>query len=110
MEYIKAGGNEYAATSVTTSTNSISFTIESGSINEIEEKFRDITSLEVSGEDKVTYGTYDDLTFESATVFEDGSISVTMHIPSETEKRLAELESTQVDQDEAIAELYGGEA
>jgi uncharacterized Zn finger protein len=108
MEYIKAGGKEYAAKTVTTSTNSISFTLEDGAIAEIEEALRNVTELEVSGEDKVTYGTYDDLRFESATVHEDGSITVTMHIPSATEKRLSALEASQAEQDDAIADLYGG--
>lgn len=109
MEFITAGGMEYAAKTVTTSTNAISFTMDGQLIGEIETAFRHVTDLTVSGEEKVTYGTYSNLSFESATVRKDGSITVVMHIPSEQELRLAALETAVEEHDEAIAEMYGGE-
>ena len=56
------------------------------------------------------YGTYSNLSFESAMVTEDGSIAVVMHIPSTQELRIAELETAVAEHDEAIAEIYGGES
>ena len=109
MEFITAGGVRYAAKSVTTSTNQIRFVLEEQQIGDIEKAFRAVTDLIVSGEDEVVYGTYANLSFESATVVEDGSITVVMHIPTEQELRMATLEKAGVEHDEAIAEIYGGE-
>ena len=110
MEYITAGGVEYAAKSVTTSTNAISFVLDGQKIGDIETAFRGVAELTVSGEDKTVYGTYVNLSFNSAMVSEDGSITVVMHIPSEQELRMAALEKAVAEHDEAIAEIYGGEA
>lgn len=110
MEYITANGTEYVCRSVTTGTNSISFTMDGKEIAEVEATFRGVESITVAGEDKETYGNYENLNFESATVYAAGSICVTMHIPTEIEQRLADLEATQAEQDEVIAELIGGEA
>ena len=100
----------YAAKAVTTSTNSISFVLEGQKIGDIETVFREVTDLTVSGEDKTVYGTYSNLSFESVMVTEDGSITVTMHIPSTQELRIAALETAVAEHDEAIAEIYGGES
>ena len=109
MEYITAGGVEYAAKAVTTSTNSISFVLEGHKIGDIETVCREVTDLTVSGEDKTVYGTYSNLSFESVMVTEDGSITVRMHIQSTQELRIAALETAVAEHDEAIAEIYGGE-
>lgn len=109
MEYITAYDTEYECKKVTTGINTISFVMQGQEIASMEVAFKGITELTVSGEDKAIYGTYDHLSFESATVYEDGSIKITMHIPDAEELRLAELEATQAEQDEAIAELmFGG--
>lgn len=109
MEFITANGVEYASKSVTTSTNQIRFVLDGQQIGDIETAFRQVTDLTVSGEDKSVYGTYSNLSFESATVHDDGSITVVMHIPSEQELRMAALEKAVAEHDEAIAEMYGGE-
>ena len=109
MEYIKANGAEYAYSSVITGVDSISFSIEGQAVADIETAFRPVTELTVAGEDKEVYGTYEHLSFESATVYGDGSTMVTMHIKSDTELRLESLEQTQAEQDEVLAELLGGE-
>lgn len=109
MEFITANGVEYASKSVTTSTNQIRFVLDEQQIGDIETAFRQVTDLTVSGEDKTVYGTYSNLSFESATVQKDGSITVVMHIPSEQELRMAALEVAVAEHDEAIAEIYGGE-
>lgn len=110
MEYITAGGVEYAAKSVTTTTSQIRFVMEGQQIGEIETAFRSVTDLTVNGEDKAVYGTYSDLLFESATVSNDGSVTVVMHIQTEQEIRMKKLEDAVSDHDAAIAEIYGGEA
>lgn len=117
MEYITANGTKYECQTVTTSTNSISFTMEGQEFEIINVAFQKVTELTVSNEHEETYGTYSGITFESATVYADGIIEVVMHIPSEIELRLAaleesnaELNTSQAEQDEIIAELmYGGE-
>lgn len=109
MEYITAGGVEYAAKSVTTTTSQIRFVMEGQQIGEIETAFRSATDLTVSGEDRAVYGTYTGLSFEQANVAADGSITVVMHIPTAQEIRMAKLEAAVADHDAAIAEMYGGE-
>lgn len=111
MEYITVNGTEYECESVTTGISSISFIMRGQEISDIEAVFKGVTELEVSEKDKVVYGTYEHLSFESATVYEDGNISVTMHIKDAAELRLDELEETQAEQDEAIAGLmFGGDS
>ena len=110
MEYIKANGAEYAYSSVITGIDSISFLIVHQKVADMEEAFRPVTELTVSGGDGEVYGTYENLSFVSATVYEDGSTMVTMHIKSDTEIRLESLEQTQAEQDEVLAELLGGKA
>ena len=110
MEYIKTNGAEYAYSSVITGIDSISFLIVHQKVADMEKAFRQVTELTVAGEDKEIYGTYKNLSFVSATVYEDGSTMVTMHIKSDTELRLESLEQTQPEQDEVLAELLGGEA
>lgn len=112
MEYITVNGTEYQCKTVSTGVNNISFTMEGHEIEAAHKAFKNATKLTVSGEDKVTYGTYENLSFESATVYEDGTVGVTMHIKTSTELRLealeqgqANLESAQELQDEAIIEL-----
>ena len=109
MEYITANGVEYAAKSITTGVNQITFTLEGQSIGDIETVFRAVTELTVSGEDKTTYGTYSNLEFVSATIMADDSVIVVMRIPTAEELRLAALETAVAEHDEAIAEIYGGE-
>ena len=108
MEYITANGVEYAAKSVTTSINAISFKVEGKTANEAKTAFQPVTALTVSGEDKVVYGIYNNLSYESVTEYVDGEVEVTMHIKSTTEVRLDELERSQAEQDEVIAEMLGG--
>lgn len=111
MEYITANDTEYECQTVTTGINTISFSMEGQEISRVEAAFKGVTELSVSGEDKAVYGTYENLSFESATVYGDGRICVAMHIPDLTEMRIIGLEATQAEQDEAIASLmYGGDA
>lgn len=108
MEYIMANGIEYAAKSVTTSINAISFKIEGKTTEEAKTAFQPVTELTVGGEDKVVYGIYNNLSYESVTEYADGTVEVTMHIKSDAEVRLDALEQSQAEQDEVIAEMLGG--
>lgn len=109
MEIITSNGIQYNATKVTTSINSISFTVEGKTTEEMKTAFKDATTLTVSDSDGQEYGIYENLSFESVTEFEDGSVMVTMHIPSKIELQIKELQTSQAEQDTAIAELYGME-
>ena len=97
MEYITANGVEYACTKATTSINTISFVVEGKTTEEVKQAFKPVTELTVSGEDKVTYGVYTNLSYESVTEYEDGSVEVIMHIKSDTEVRLEALEQSQAE-------------
>lgn len=109
MEYITANGTEYECQSVTTSTEGIAFTLE-GNVSELATAFKTVTALTVSGEDKVVYGIYDNLSFSSALVDNQEIVTVSMGIKSDTEQRIEALETTQAEQDESIAALmFGGE-
>ena len=109
MEYITANGIEYACKAVVTGVDSITFSMEGQAVADMEKTFRPVTELTVAGEEKEIYGTYETLSFESATVYEDGRVMVTMHMKSATELRFESLEQTQAEQDEVLAELLGGE-
>ena len=107
MEYIKAGGIEYECQTVTTGTDSITFTMEGQAVESIHTAFKDVTELTVSGEDKKTYGIYSGLSFSSAAVDADDTVSVTMLIRPDLERRLEKVEASQDIQDEASVELAG---
>ena len=95
-EYITVSGKEYPCLDVITTTDSISALMENQKIEDVIKTFKPATSLTVAGESKEIYGAFEDLSFKSATVNEDGTILVTMAIASDTDKRLAELEKTQI--------------
>ena len=107
MEYIKADNIEYECQTVTTGTDSITFTMEGQAVESIHTAFKAVTELTVSGEDKKTYGIYSGLSFASAAVDADDTISVTMLIRPDLERRLEKVEASQDIQDEAIVELAG---
>lgn len=107
MEYIKANGIEYECQTVTTGTDSITFTMEGQTVESIHTAFKDVTELTVLGEDKKTYGIYSGLSFASAAVDADDTVSVTMLIRPDLERRLEKVETSQDIQDEAIVELAG---
>ena len=108
-EYVIIGEENYKTESVSTGIDSISFTLSDMAIADAVEKFSGITELKVSGADLEPYGIYKNLTFKSAAVNADGLVTVVFHIASAEETRIANLEQTQAEQDEVIAELIGGE-
>lgn len=108
MEYIKAGGIEYECQTVTTGTDSITFTMEGQAVESIHTAFKDVTELTVSGEDKKTYGIYSGLTFSLASVDVDDIIIIKMLLKTPEEIRLDNLEKTQTEQDELLASILFG--
>lgn len=108
-EYVIIGDENFKTKSVSTGADRISFTIANIAIADAVEKFKDVTELKVSGENLEPYGWYNNLTFTSVTVYDDGLVTVAFHIAQPAELRLAALEKSQAEQDEAIAELLGGE-
>lgn len=106
-EIITTGGVSYAVKNVTTGINTISFMIIGENAGDVEALFRDVSALTV-GDGESVYGEYPDVRFESLTIGADRSVTVTMHILNEMEKQMKELQISQGEQDEAIAELYGG--
>lgn len=108
-EYVIIDGTRYQTESVSTGTDSISFALAGVEIATAVEKFKPVTDLSVSGEDLKPYGVYSNLTFTSAAVDADGLVTVVFHIAQPADLRLAALERSQAEQDDAIAELLGGE-
>lgn len=105
MEYITANGTEYACQNISTGINMISFTVANGDIGALSTAFKSVTDLTVSGEDKVVYGTYSGLAFKNATVDAESSVTVSMSIATDVEKKLAELAESQEAQNAAIDDL-----
>lgn len=107
-EYVMIGNESYKTEAVITGTDSISLTLAEISPLDALEKFSNVSELKVSGEDMQPYGFYKNLTFTSVTVDALGSVTVVFKIASAEEIRIANLEQTQAEQDEVIAELIGG--
>lgn len=109
MEYIKIKENQYECETMNVSETSIAFKVKGKEITEVIADVKDATELTVGDDNHEVYGVYPEVTFESATIYADESIQVVMHIPTEVEKRLSNLEESQAEQDDSIAELmYGG--
>ena len=114
-EFVTANGTTYECKNVTTGLDSITMTMDGYTADDLITAFADVSELTTTLEGEETpHGTYKNLKLESVTTnVEDGSVSVTMHIKSEIERRLDALEESQKIQNGAIAELsqtIGGEA
>lgn len=109
-ETITVNGANYTAKNVLTGIDTISFTLTEP-MDDPEAAFREAKSLTVGDAGGTAYGQYPDVDYESLTIAADGSVTVTMHILTTTEKQIRELQVSQTEQDEVLAEiLYGGEA
>lgn len=109
MEIITVNDVSFNTENVTTSCDSISITVSDSTLDVLKEVFSPATSLTVSDIEGNVYGTYDNVKFESVTEYKDGTVMVTMHILTDTEIAIKQLQVSQSEQDEAIAELYGME-
>lgn len=111
-EIVTANGIMYECINVSTGLDSISLLMENQNADDLEVFFREVTELTVSMEgEEEPHGVYKDLKFESITKYLDGTVSVTMHIKDEMEKRLEKIEADQILQNGAIeelAEIIGG--
>lgn len=115
-EIITVGGLEYTGIKVSTGIDSISFMLPDLTENEAKAIFEAAKSLSVGNENGI-YGEYPDVEYESITIGANGSITVTMHIPTKTERQIRDLQETVTGHSESIAEhdeaiagiLFGGE-
>lgn len=110
-EIITVNGVKYTVHDVSTGTNSISFVVEKITLDEAEEIFKNVTALTVApADDADAYGDYSHVKFASVSKDADGNITVTMHILTQVELQIRDLQTTQAEQDEAIATMmFGGE-
>lgn len=116
-EILTANSIAYTVENVETGINTISFRIVNPVPDDTEAAFKDVKSLTVGTAEEV-YGEYTDVEYESLTIKATGEIIVAMHILSETEKQIRNLQATQAEHGEAIAEhdeaiaamMFGGEA
>ena len=105
MEYITANGIQYGCIEVNTTVDTISFRME-GNAEELKEAFLAIGELEVSSTlEDTPYGQYKYLRFCSATINSDDTVTITMHIMSDMEVRVLELEKARDEQQRVIAML-----
>lgn len=108
MEYVKIN-EEYLEAQISTEPEGLKFTIEGGNVEELANKCRDVTELEVTGEDKTVYGSYENLMFVSALVDADLNVTVTMKKKNDLEVEVEKLQQAVDEQAVAIADiLYGG--
>lgn len=108
-ETITVGGEKYTATNVQTGLNTISFMLSGLTADEAESAFRNAESLTVGDEQDNVYGKYPNITYKSVTKDADGNVSVSMNILTQEQVQIKELQISQGEQDEVIAEmLYGG--
>lgn len=109
VEIITIGEQQYISKNIVTGVDSISFDVNGLTLDEAKSIFKDVTSLTISNDDGVVYGKYPDIKYSSITEFEDGTITVNMHILSDIERQLRDLHKSQLEQDEVITEiLFGG--
>ncbi len=116
-EIITVDGVNYTTKNVITGIDTISFTLVNPMENP-EATFRNVTELTVRDEQDTVYGQYPDVEYKSLTIAADGSITITMHILTKTERQIRQLQASQAEfrvsqaeQDEAIAAMmFGGEA
>lgn len=108
-EIITVYSKKYTATNVITGLNTISFTLSDLTADEVETVFKSVESLTVSDDQNNVYGEYPNVVYKSVTKDADGNVSVSMSILAQEQVQIKELQTSQAEQDEAIAELlYGG--
>ena len=107
-EYVIIGGEKFQTEFVSTGINAICFALADIPIADVVTRFSGAKELRISGADLKPYGIYQNVIFASAMVNAEGIVTVTFRIATNEEIRLKNLEQTQVEQDEVIAELIGG--
>ena len=108
-EIITVGGEKYTATKVETGINTISFILHGLTADEAETAFKYAEYLIVGDDQDNVYGEYPNVAYKSVTKDADGNVSVSMSILTQYQVHIKELQLSQGEQDEVIAEmLYGG--
>lgn len=115
-EIITVGGESYTTTKVSTGINTISFMLSDLTADEARTVFENAKSLSV-GDGNEVYGEYPDVEYQSITIDAKGKVTVTMHIPTKTERQIKDLQDAVAGHDVAIAEhdeaiatiIFGGE-
>ena len=64
MEYVKIN-EEYLEAQILTEPEGLKFIVREGNVEELADKCKGVTELEVAGEDKTAYGSYKNLMFLS---------------------------------------------
>ena len=117
-QYVIINGTEYEC-KASSELHYLLFTFTNKTVNEVKSIFADVTSLEIAGEDKVVYGTYENLQLVSVeeVLYDptDESADCTtsyvvakLYIKSQMEVDIENLKVTQNEQDEILAELVYG--
>lgn len=108
-EIITVGSEKYTATKVETGINTISFTFPDLTADEAETAFKNVEFLTVGDVQDNVYGEYPNVVYKLVTKDADGNVSVSMNILTQEQVQIKELQISQGEQDEVIAEmLYGG--
>ena len=116
-QYLIINGAEYEC-KASSELHYLLFTFTNKTVNEVKSIFADVTSLEIAGEDKVVYGTYENLKLVSveevlydpttSTDSATSSVVAKLYIKSQMEVDIENLKVTQNEQDEILAELVYG--
>lgn len=110
-EIITVNGVKYTVENIKTGIDTISFKVVDPLPDDVEAAFRNVKELTVEDTEGAVYGEYFDIEYKSITINADGAITVTMHIPTKTEKQIRNLQEVVAEHDEAIAAImFGGEA
>ena len=111
-QFVIINGTEYEC-KASSELHYLLFSFTDKTVDEVKNIFTDVTSLMIAGEDKVVYGTYENLKLVSVEeVFNnqesDDSVIAKMFIKTQMEVDVDNLKVTQNEQDELIAELLYG--
>ena len=119
-QYVIINGNEYEC-KATSELHYLFFTFSDKTVDEVKDIFTGVTSLQIAGDDKIVYGTYENLKFvsveETFGEFVENSDGIStvetfvvakLYIKSQTESDIDNLKISQNEQDEILAELVYG--
>ena len=117
-QFVIINGTEYEC-KTSSELHYLLFSFTDKTVDEVKNIFTDVTSLMIAGEDKVVYGTYENLKLVSVEeVLYDptdesndsttSSVVAKLYIKSQMEVDIENLKVTQNEQDEILAELVYG--
>ena len=119
-QYVIINGTEYEC-KATSELHYLFFTFSDKTVDEVKDIFTGVTSLQIAGDDKIVYGTYENLKFvsveETFGEFVENSdetstletfVIAKLYIKSKTEVDIDNLKISQNEQDEILAELVYG--